>query len=270
MPSNGAWSSWNRSWKESVLFERWRSSPELELLVVGPPRSGTSMVSNLMTRPPRTLVLYEPRLEQRRLSRPLRHQLQELGLSPPRSNRRLLSWADRTVERWGVKEVAGRSIRWTYEKHRPRHVVLVLRDLRHAALSMYDRLREVPGGMGLEKRLGWMREAVEAVLDLHDRHPPARRLTVRYEEAVADPSILEAVGERLDWPLEGDVGVGFAGQRRGAELERHAGGITDRSVRLRAEETDPDKLVFADRVATACRRYQERFGYARGGGRGTA
>jgi hypothetical protein len=241
----------------------WRRTPRnpLRVLVAGPPRSGTSLLANLMTAPPDTLVLYEPNLGRRAPSEFVRSQFTELGLPLPATNRALVRGLEKGRTRWGAKEVTADWIRWTYERFQPETVLLVVRDIGHAALSMYDRAGEAAPGVDLDFRAGWLARAAEAVAALYHRCDAARRVVVRYESFVTDPAAKGDLEARLGWELTGRTDVGFESQNRWHELRRHAGRISQSSLALRRSESDPRKLEFAQGVVASCRDYQRLFGY---------
>jgi hypothetical protein len=241
----------------------WRRLPRnpMRILIAGAPRSGTSMLANLMTSPSETLILYEPNLGRPVPSRLVQSQLRELGLPVPGTTRALLGWLDREVARWGAKEVTAEWIDWTYDRFKPETVLLVVRDVRHAAISMYDRASEVPPGMELSFRESWLIQAAQAVVELYHRCGAARCVVVRYESFVADPGVRRDLEARLGWQLQGRLGVGFESQHRSNELHRHAGQISQASLELRRAESDPGKLEFAEEIARSCAEYQRLFGY---------
>jgi hypothetical protein len=108
-----------------------------------------------------------------------------------------------------------------------------------------------------------MEESARLVVQLSREWPAGRLVVCRYEELVADPGSREELRRRIGWPsLDGDVGRGFAEWlERPHEAERHGGAITDRSVRSRAAEADPEALAAAAEVARACASFNEVFGY---------
>lgn len=229
-----------------------RKKPSMDVLIVGVPRSGTSMLSNLMTSFPDTLILYEPHLGLRRPSSYVLNQMEELGLLHDfGSNRELVRYVADNVGRWGIKEVMIRHIKAAVRLYDLEKVVFVVRNIHHVALSIYDK--------------GWRPQptatSAAALVDLYGRCEPERRTVVRYETFVTDEAYQIRVAEDLSWPLEGNPSVGLEKQGREGEVNRHQRKVTARSLELRESERDPKKLAFASELVAQCTAYQNLFGY---------
>lgn len=243
------------------LLSRLFGRPTMDVLILGVPRSGTSMLGNLMSSPPEQLILYEPHLGRRKPSRYAADQMAELGLPAFRSTRALARYVDAHTGRWGVKEVMARHLRPTLRLYEIGRVVFVVRDIRHAAMSIFDRVREIPHRFSPGWRGQGIVETAGLVVDLHARMASERKTVVRYERFVTDETYRREVEEELSWPLRGDPTRGLRQQGRARELERHEQRVTARSLELRETEDDPEKLAFADELVAQCTAYQELFGY---------
>lgn len=225
----------------------------MDIALVGVPKSGTSMLCNALTLPGEAVVLYEPWAG---FDSPfVRRQAESLGYQ----GEDVLGWA-RSHPRWGVKEVKAPNIRAALE-HDPGILVLLVRDLVHAALSMYETQRRL--GVAWETRRSWMEESARLIVQLSREWPRERLVVCRYEDLVRDPGYRERFRQSIGWPaLDGDVRRGLAEWlNRPHEAERHEGAITDRSVRGREAELDPQALAAADELARACAPFNEAFGY---------
>jgi hypothetical protein len=224
-----------------------------DLVLAGVPKSGTSMLCNAMTVAGRTVVLYEPICGRFRMER-LRTQAASLGYQ----GRNILGWA-RGHEKWGVKEVRADSIR-TAVAWGPGHVVLLVRNIRHVALSTYETNQRIP--WDLDHRRQRLIDSAEAVLEVYSTHPPDRLTVCRYEEFVSDPEYREAFRRRVDWPsLDGDVARGLATWlERPHEAERHDGRITANSLAYRRSPQTPEAEAFACEIVSACASFNEVFG----------
>jgi len=232
----------------------------MDIALVGVPKSGTSMLCNALTIPGEAVVLYEPWAD---FDSPfVRRQAESLGYDGPD----ILAWA-RSHPRWGVKEVKAHNIRAALERD-PGILLLLLRNLGHSALSMFETQRRL--GVPWEVRRGWMEESARLIVQLSREWPADRLVVCRYEQLVGDPGYREELRRRIGWPsLDGDVGRGLAEWlERPHEAERHGGAITDRSVRSRAAEADPEALAAAAEVARACASFNEEFGYEVSGDQG--
>jgi hypothetical protein len=233
----------------------------MDVLIVGVPRSGTSMLSNLMSSPPETLVLYEPHLGMRQPSDHVNAQLSELGWGRFDSTRQLVKHVSGSVERWGAKEVMPRHIRQTLQTCGFKLIIFMVRNLEHAALSLIDRVIEMPHVASPDR---WGRAFVETstiLVDLFNRCDTESRVVVRYEKFVADQALRRSLEKQLKWPLIGDLEVGFKRQGRWLEIKRHERQVTATSLKLRSSEGDPGKLDYAAKLVSQCAEYQRLFGY---------
>jgi hypothetical protein len=227
----------------------------MDVAIVGVPKSGTSMLCNAMTDAAgRAVVLYEPVSDAFRSER-LRLQAASLGFH----GRNVLRWA-RRHEKWGVKEVLADCIR-KVARWGPAHLILMVRDLRHVALSTYETNRRLP--WDLERRRRRLIESAGVLMELSPTWPAERLAICRYETFVTDPDQREALRRRIDWPaFDGDVGRGLATWlERPHEADRHHGAITANSVLYRRSDPDPDARRFAAEVMAACPAFNETFGY---------
>jgi hypothetical protein len=228
----------------------------LNVVVAGIPKSGTSMLCNAMTVPGRAVVLYEPIRGRFRAER-LRTQARSLGFD----GRNILGWA-RRHERWGVKEVLADSIRRAVE-WRPDHVVLLVRDIRHVALSTYETNQRIP--WDLDYRRERLIATAATVMELNQECASDRLTVCQYEEFVSKPEYREAFRRRVDWPtLDGDVARGLSTWlERPHEADRHGGCITANSVEYRRGAQAPEAQQFARGVLSVpvCASFNAMFGY---------
>jgi hypothetical protein len=226
----------------------------MDVAVVGIPKSGTSMLCNAMTAAGRAVVLYEPISDSFRSGR-LRAQAASLGFE----GRNVLGWA-RRHEKWGVKEVLAECIRkalgWG-----PAHVILMVRDLRHVALSTYETNQRIPWDLDLRRQR--LIETAREVMEVFQSWPADRLTVCHYEAFVSSPEIREALRERVDWPtMDGEVSRGLSTWlERPHESERHHGRITANSVAYRRSAGDPEILRFARDVVSACAPFNALFDY---------
>jgi hypothetical protein len=226
----------------------------MNVVVAGVPKSGTSMLCNAMTVAGRTVVLYEPIHGAFRAKR-LRTQVASLGYH----GRNVLRWASEH-EKWGVKEVLADAIRKAVEWG-PEHVVLLVRDIRHVALSTYETNQRLP--WDLEYRRTRLIATAGAIMELRRTLPDDRLTVCHYEEFVSKPEYREAFKQRVGWPtLDGDVARGLATWlERPHEADRHGGRITTNSVDYRRSSDEPAAHQFAREVGSACAAFNQLFGY---------
>lgn len=218
----------------------------MELLIVGPARSGTTMLANLRTSPPNRWVLVEP------------------GITRGGMGGRL-----KQLDRWGVKEVNMHGIPGLISTYRPPHIVVSVRDIRACAVSVRqkeDLQGTIAGQAIVPKTDEWLQQRLldgaEAALRLVKEPPPGSKVTVvRYEDFVASAEARASLARTLDWPLEGDPSSTLGLFGRSYEVERHGNNIGTSSVSRWREETAREMLTFADDVSSEVADYQRQFGY---------
>lgn len=226
----------------------------MDVAVIGVPKSGTTMLCNAMTVPARAVVLYEPFTVGFTGAR-LRRQVASLGCRDDD----VVGWA-RGHDRWGVKEVLAEGIRGVLDLQ-PGRVLLLVRDLRHVALSVLETNRRIPWDLAIRRRR--VVESARVLVDVQRSWPRGRSVLCRYEDFVASAGYREAVRRQLGWPaFDGDVSRGLATWlERPHEAGRHGGRITANSVAYRRGPLSPAERSFATELAAACAPYQELFGY---------
>ena len=225
----------------------------MDVVIAGVPKSGTSMLCNAMTVPGRAVVLYEPTAVGSGWSDSGAGR--QPGLSGPEYPR-LGPQAREMGGQRGFRRLIRKAVEWG-----PEHVVLLVRDLRHVALSTYETNQRIP--WDLDYRRQRLLASAEAVMELRRTHPSDRLTICRYEEFVANPEYREVVRQRANWPtLDGDVGRGLSTWlERPHEADRHNGSITANSVAYRRSPQGPEAERFARDVVSSCASFNEMFGY---------
>lgn len=252
----------------------------MDLLIVGPARSGTTMLANLLTSPPNRWVLVEPGITRGGMGEVMRQEAGLFGWHYERSVwheqetseerfTRLLHGRLKQLDRWGVKEVNMHGIPGLISTYRPPHIVVSVRDIRACAVSVRqkeDLQGTIAGQAIVPKTDEWLQQRLldgaEAALRLVKEPPPGSKVTVvRYEDFVASAEARASLARTLDWPLEGDPSSTLGLFGRSYEVERHGNNIGTSSVSRWHEETAPEMLTFADDVASEVADYQRQFGY---------
>jgi len=247
----------------------------MRLLIFGVPRSGTTMLASMLNNPPEFPVLSEPRglvqataPDERSLDF-----LAQLGIRPE-SWPDAISRLDQVAKAWGVKVVQGGDLRAivSHAAVRPERIVVVLRDIRHCAVSYRERLKSA-GLLGeLERRMNWIAVSAQTVLWLNARclaNPDWRERTlfVRYDEVVHSMDARSRIGAWTGFPIGGDVDFHLrqdprTGGRHG-EADLHGGRITAQSLEESARRlVDPDNSALAARMHSRCEEFQQTFGFA--------
>jgi hypothetical protein len=252
----------------------------VDLLIVGPARSGTTMLANLLTSPPNRWVLVEPGITRGGMGEVVR---QEAGLFGWKYERnvwheqetseerfaRVLYGRLKQLDRWGVKEVNMHGIADLISTYRPRHIVISVRDIRACAISVRQKedLQGTIAGQALvPKSDEWLQrrllDGAEAALRLANEPPQGSKVTVvRYEDFVASADARASLARTLDWPLDGDPSSTLDLFGRSYEVQRHGNNVGMSSVSRWRRETEPEMLAFAEGLAADAARYQAAFGY---------
>lgn len=249
----------------------------MDLLIASLPRSGSTMLASALTVPPDQVVLHEANMtlgqlfEKGCIAR-INRQLEPFGAPAMRTRSEVAAWLNENMARWGTKEVNARSIESTVDQYKPRKIVIITRNARHAGMSALERKTRI----SQQKRkqfLNHIREAVRhaaqcarVLIKLSHRDDA---IVVPYERYVQDEPYRREVCQTLGWSDGGDIASAFssehwpdASKSRMYEVARHNGQISAASVTMRQDEVDEAALAVADAFEHECRRYQEHFGYA--------
>jgi hypothetical protein len=254
----------------------------MDVLIVGPARSGSTLLANLLTTPPRRAVLVEPGITRSGMGDFVRKEVARLGMDidsatwyheethQARFARLLQPWLA-TLERWGVKEVNPGGVSELVAMCPPKHVLLSVRDIGACAASMKEKESlqgPIYGDALAPKSDDWMRQRLldgaAMALGMLNSPPPGATVTVaRYEDFVDSQAHRADVAQRLGWPMDGDPRGSLESIGRGFEIERHGGAVGRSSVDRRRQPADPIIARFAETVVSAAADYQRAFGYDR-------
>jgi hypothetical protein len=249
--------------------------PDLFIAALG--RSGSTLLANLLTTPPDRWLLVEPRFADASTGRDVLAQAAAFGMSvapdewlprpaetPQGRIVRVFGERLRSLRRWGLKEVRPNLLEPTLKRLRPKRVVVLVRDLRDVALSLYEKtLREAHPDRGDAWLRGYLTEAPTGVLALADAAPDPNRRIVRYEDLVADEGYRRDLGAWLDWPLDGRPDRNLADLfGRGREVALHDGAVTKRSLhRHGGAELSAAARDLVEWAHARFPDFQRRFGY---------
>lgn len=249
--------------------------------IMGPMRSGTTLVADLLTVRGRSLVFSEPNLlgQWHPQTPRLIHRLAtEFGLEvpepPAEGPKRIFEYFDGAVlpelqglDFWGVKYVDLYGWRQLFQRYRPKKLVLCVRDLREVALSAIELVERMKlgflGGAHMRDE-AWVfaRLAFTAHELMALRCLP--HFAVRYEDLVEDPKArqrladyvgLDELGnDRLNLMIERD-------SRQKWESRKHGEGVTNKALgRFEREPTGPAKAL-AERAWRLLGEYSVAFDY---------
>jgi hypothetical protein len=253
----------------------------MDLLIVGPARSGTTMLANLLTSPPNRWVIVEPGITRGGMGEVVRREAGLFGWQYERIDwheqessqerfNRLLHERLKQLDRWGIKEVNMQGIGDLISTYRPRHIVISVRDIRACAISVRQKETlqgTIAGQATVPKTNEWLQrrllDGADTALRLVNEPPSGSKVTVvRYEDFVASADARASLARTLDWPLEGDPSATLDLFGRSYEVERHGRHIGTSSVsRWRDDAHEPELRAFADQVALEGADYQRQFGY---------
>ena len=231
---------------------------QLDLLVVGLARSGTTLLTNLLTNPTeRRICLAEPRLTTRRAYRPEKQTyFRDLGFPDPITTASIPEHLF-TQERAGIKEVRAKHITAAIKRYDPKRILLVTRDARAALASYHEKNQRSDSNRKAFPAKLFLRTA-PLLLRLLDQEQ--HRLTViRYEDFVTNPDARDDLAATLDWPLDGALDR-FKSLSRGNETAKHDNTISTKSVN-RPAPTDPKVLNTLTPILNKLANYQSAFGY---------
>ena len=246
--------------------------PDFYIAAIG--RSGSTMLCNWLSEPPKRIVFNEPFFLRPANSRLLRIQLRNLGLevseqewtaadrTPPDRFRRIMG-PRLEGRRWAAKEVLCDEHLAMTRTFAPPRVLVTVRDLEQIALSFFEKHR-------LQDNLDrfsddWVRDyclresaGILSYLDvLAELRIPSR--IVRYEDFIASEAERAAVADFVGWPGGGDVAANLEDFDRGFEVRRHGRSFGTQAL-LRA--TLPAVAIAAAREIAECSpAYQKQFGY---------
>lgn len=251
-------------------------------------RTGSTVVAEALSRPPRAFIFREPGLGQGtfHLKDDDRESWRSLGIDLEAFEERvkrlkgdgarvvrafaeeLLPALEGVVRQVGVKEIRNGGWRHLLSNFKQVKVVLTGRDPRDVFVSLHQRVHESQGRRWRAAE-EFSAAAVARDLNAEFRHQleldaAADCLKVRYEDFCTDPAIaaklLRFVASPLDAP--GEPGAfNRSNPQRVAEAELHGGKVTALQVGRWRTERDPEVRAAAQAVAAAMPEYCAFWGY---------
>jgi hypothetical protein len=243
-------------------------------------RTGSTLLSEVLTSPPDAYVFREPRLPMG-LFRPKQNDIaffQEHGVDlsalqdemaeAPRRKRvalfqgKVFPELSRVVCQIGVKEIHHRGWETVWDAFPRMRVILTARDPRDIFISMHAKYVDP------NRRLGWKgpltpeRVAEDLQEDFRHQLAMARRtesLKVRYEDLCTEPSVLSSIRSFVG---NSGSGVGMTGRlsRKDHNHRIHANQISERRVN-RWQDASPELLRLAQKTLNLMPEYRDFWGY---------
>ncbi|MGD9744429.1 MAG: sulfotransferase [Dongiaceae bacterium] len=258
------------------------AASRMDIAVMGLMRSGSTLLSDLLTIRGECLILSEPNILGRwsptvvdRIHKLAANFGLDPGPTPPVETEwpSYGSYFDKVLlpqlgrlPRWGTKYVDLVDWRPTLARYRPKHLILTVRDIRDVAISSIDRVARLKlafRGRRYMRDDAWVMSNL--AFNVHElmamRSEP--HLLVRYEDMASDPAIRQRVADFVGFERLSDrrENLEAGGMARQWELRKHGEGISTRSVgRYREEPWGPVKAL-ADRLWRLLPEYSEAFGY---------
>ncbi len=215
---------------------------DIDILIAGLRRSGTTMLANMLHVPPHQVSLIEPNLARRGRMRRWRSQLAQ---------------ADRIV----VKEIDGTRITRAVEQFDVGRTIVLVRHVGDAALSIMEwYLDQNRRDMRPQRAISLLIDNARFLQEFSLSHPNA--LIVRYEDLVEAPN--RFIEQAKSWGFESTGELHQRLQGREFELARHGRVVSTASVERRHREPNEERVAIAKQVALKCRTFQVYFGYAIG------
>jgi hypothetical protein len=255
------------------------------VMVFGLARSGTTLVSDLLTIPGRSIVISEPEVYKQwsrataarvhRLARLVGLDIPEAPPDPDAYGGDYQRYFDEAMlpamgklPLWGVKNVDFSGWRVLFKNYPPQRLILCVRDLRDTALSGLDRICRLGitfrgSGSGIMRDEAWILSglaySVHQLMEMQQRP----HLLVRYEDLASDPDARQRIADYvgLDRLQEERLNIKAAEMRRAWEIEKHQGGIGASSVGRFASEPPGPARALAERLWRLLPEYSQTFGY---------
>ncbi|HFD80722.1 MAG TPA: hypothetical protein ENK05_10085 [Gammaproteobacteria bacterium] len=259
------------------------SAGRMGVAVYGLIRSGTTLVSDLLTVRDRSLVISEPDLFvpwDERVVRRIHATARNFGLpvpAEPPAQARYGTFARYfeqelmpvlgTLDCWGIKQVQFLFWRELFNILQPARLVLCVRDIREVVLSAFDLIGRMGLTFGAKPVL--RDEAWVLTRLCHDIHElvammQVPHLLLRYEDLVTEPDLRDRLADYVSLNALGSERLNLEGEpdsRSAWESARHGGQISVASLGRYSDEPPGPARSLAERVWAILPGYADRFGY---------
>jgi len=257
----------------------------MRVAVMGLMRTGTTLVSDLLTVRNKSLVFSEPDLlspYERVLCGRMRQLAHDFGLDvpddlpPADAYERNIDHFDATfaeplksLEFWGMKYVNPIGWRRLFQIYRPQKLVLCVRDLRAvtvSALELTNRMRLVFHDGRHRRDEAWVFARICFTVHELMAMRALPHMVLRYEDLVSDPATLDRLRDYVGMEELGSERLNLMIERASRsqwEMKKHgkAGEISDKALDRFAKEPDGPIRNMAERLWRLLGEYNVAFGY---------
>ena len=201
---------------------------KLDLLLISMPRSGSTLLANLLTYN-NNWCMVEPHSDRNIIKSWVAKQARALG-----RHFRLRKFSElpeqmKSFEKFGIKEIHKRHYMLVSELFAPTHYIILLRDVGDIFLSLKNFHYTIKDS---DKIL--MERIYEWWYDLHSffKTIPDKQSTVIYYDDLLNETYRELLGQRLKWPLNGKPDLWLddynrGNEKRNNEIKKRKYDITD-------------------------------------------
>lgn len=250
--------------------------PRPDFYIASLGRSGSTMLGNWLSLPPRQLVFNEPFFTRPANSRLLRIQLANFGMpatdvewqqpatSGPERFRSLMTERLRG-RRWAFKEVLCEEHAKVLRDFDPPRIIITVRNVTDVALSFFEkhRLQDNLARFGDDWVVDYCVRETEGLLRLERHLLSSGRAyqVVRYEELTRSADVQRSVAAFVEWDSGGSVNAHLRDFDRDFEVERHGSEITSSIRTAQRRNLGPELQRLAREISERCIEFQRRFNY---------
>lgn len=243
----------------------------MDVFIFGMLRSGTTMLTNLLTNAPEQIVLIEPGITRGDMGLHVKRQIERLGatcsdqewLAVGNPLKRFQRHAVPHLQgaKWGVKEVNPYGIPELLQKYPPRKVLLVVRDIRDIVASAVEKDERLNSNISDDWILKRARDTYDCLLMLERTIPSFMLRVLHYERFVQDADYRQELSDWVGFSFSGDLAQRLDIYGRDYEAQRHDSTIGARSLRRYQKPGSERQAAIVETAARLMSDYQAHYGY---------
>ena len=248
--------------------------PDLYIAAMG--RSGSTLVTNWLTRPGSQVLFYEPNFFAGKVTAKLASQCHDLGVSitDVKENETGIGtrlWLENRFGnqfdklKWGFKEVLCDLHERCLAELEPEFTIVTVRNITDIYLSFIEKHKiqqnehRFPPQWSYDYCVSESERMVAFARRLEAQNH--RHVIVRYEDFVASPEKRAEIEQVSGWQGGGDLSRHLSLFDRGFEASKHKGGLTTKIRHSDSRKLEPVFYERASQLAGACKSYQMFFGF---------